>query len=334
MSGVSRIACALALCALAIGGSGARAEEAMRIDVNSFPGASNLPLWIGSEEGIFRKHGVAVVLSHPKGSVEQIKGLMEGRTPIIITALDNVVAYREKQGAIDLGDHPDLFCFMGLDSGYLTLIAAPEVKTIADFKGKPLAVDALSTGFSFALKEILSRAGLAPDTVSYVAVGSSGERWKALQEGKAQGALLTMPLDLFAADKGFHALTTVAATLGAYNATVGAAQEGWARAHKADLIAFIRGYRDAVQWLLAGEHHASVIAILKREMPNLADDKIERIFALLTDPKEGFHRDLAIDPAGAKTVLDLRSRYAVPPRALPDYSTYVDNSYRQEAMRP
>jgi ABC-type nitrate/sulfonate/bicarbonate transport system substrate-binding protein len=325
---------ALAICVLALSSTVAWAQELRKIDVNSFPGASNLPLWIGGDEGIFKKHGIDLVLSHPNGSVEQIKGIMEGRTPIIITALDNVVAYREKQGAIDLGDHPDLFCFMGLDSGYLTLIAAPEVKTIADFKGKVLAVDALSTGFSFALKEILSRAGLAPDAVSYLAVGSSGERWKALQAGKAEGALLTMPLDLFAEDKGFHALTTVAATLGAYNATVAAAQESWARAHKADLIGFLRGYRDALQWLLAPEHHAAVIAILKREMPNLAEDKLERIFALLTDAKEGFHRDLAIDPAGAKTVLDLRSRYASPPRALPDYRTYVDNSYRDAAMRP
>ena len=41
------------------------------------------------------------------------------------------------------------------------------------------------------------------DDETYIAVGSSGARWKALQDGKAQAALLTMPVDLDAAAKGF-----------------------------------------------------------------------------------------------------------------------------------
>ena len=92
----------LALAAsLALGAPAARADET--VGVNGFPSASNLPLWVGQHEGLFQRQGLDVVLSHPEGSVEQFKGLMAGKYQILLTALDNVVAYRDGHGEADLG---------------------------------------------------------------------------------------------------------------------------------------------------------------------------------------------------------------------------------------
>jgi ABC-type nitrate/sulfonate/bicarbonate transport system substrate-binding protein len=308
------------------------ATGAETVNVNSFPSASNLPLWIGQHEGMFQHQGIDVALSHPAGSVEQLTGLMAGKYQILMTALDNVVAYRDGQGAANVGP-VDLVAILGSDSGFLTLVAAPGVKEIAGLKGQVLAVDALTTGFSFALEEVLARAGVAADAVSYVAVGSSGARWKALQSGKAQGALLTMPLDLEAADKGYGALATVAGTLGHYAGLVGAVRQEWAGAHRASLVAFLRGYRDAVAWLVAPAHKEAAIAILHAEMPDLAPALLGRIYGLIVDPHAGIARDLAIDPAGAEMVLSLRARYAKPARPAQDWHRYVDLSYLQAAGR-
>ncbi len=196
-----------------------------------------------------------------------------------------------------------------------------------------MAVDALTTGYSFALQELLARAGIAKDQVSYVAVGSSGERWKALQAGKAQAGLLTMPVDLDAADHGFVALATVAGTLGHYQATVAAARQSWAGAHRAALVDFLRGYGDAVAWLVAPEHKDASGAILHAEMPDLPAASLGRVVAQLIDPSGGIERDLAVDPAGAQMVLDLRARYAVPARPAADWRNYADLSYLA-AARP
>jgi ABC-type nitrate/sulfonate/bicarbonate transport system substrate-binding protein len=319
---------------IALGAGGAAAAEIPTIHMNAFLSASDLPVWVGQHEGFYRKHGIELDLSYPAGSVEQIKGVMDGKYQIISTALDNVVAYREGQGGVDLGGPVDLFAFMGIDSGFLTLVTAPGIRRIADLKGKVMAVDAMSTGFSFALKEILARNGIPGDAVTYIAVGSSGARWKALEEGKAQAALLTMPLDLEATDKGFSALTTVAKTLGHYNATVMAARQSWAKTHDTEIVAFVRGTRDAVQWLVAPAHRAAAIAILHEKIPSLDASKLDRIYALLTDPKQGIYRNLAIDRRGAQTVLDLRARYAVPAHKLPNYLTYADLRYLKEAQKP
>lgn len=298
------------------------------VHVNAFPSASNLPVWVGQHEGLFQRQGLTVELSHPAGSVAQFKGLMDGKYGILLTALDNVVAYHDGHGEADLGGPIDLVAIMGMDSGFLTLIAAPGTKTITDLKGKVMAVDALTTGFSFALQELLARGGVAKDAVSYAAFGSSGARWKALQEGKAQAALLTLPLDLDATDKGFVALGTVAGTLGHYQATVGALRLGWGQAHRATVTAFLRGYRDAIAWIVAPEHKDAATAILHEAMPDLAPAQLGRVMALLVDPHEGMERDLAIDPDGAAMVLSLRARYAAP-NAAPagDWQRYADPSF-------
>jgi ABC-type nitrate/sulfonate/bicarbonate transport system substrate-binding protein len=329
---ISTLAAALALAALNLAPRGAAAEETLQI--NSFPSATNLPVWIGQHEGMFRRHGLTVELSHPAGSVAQFKGLMEGKYQVLFTALDNVVAYRDGHGEADTGGPVDLVGVMGLDSGFLTLIAAPGTKRIADLKGKVMAVDALTTGFSFALEELLARGGVAKDGVTYVTAGSSGARSKALQDGKAAAALLSMPFDLEATDKGFVALATVAGTLGHYQATVAAVRQGWARTHGETIVNFLRAYREAVSWLVMPAHKEAAIAILHEEMPNLDPSKLGRIHALLVDPRQGVDRDLGVDAKGAAMVLRLRARYA-PAGAVPagDWHRYVDLTWLKKSRK-
>ena len=45
------------------------------------------------------------------------------------------------------------------------------------------------------------------------------------------------------------------------------------------------------------------------------------------------YRDLKIDMNGLKTVLDLRSRYAEPPRPLADPGKYVDAGFLDAALK-
>src|SRR5256885_12776689 len=54
----------------------------------------------------------------------------------ISTAYDNVVAYQEGQGETELSTQPDLFAFMGGNSGSLRFVTQPDIKTYAALKGK------------------------------------------------------------------------------------------------------------------------------------------------------------------------------------------------------
>jgi ABC-type nitrate/sulfonate/bicarbonate transport system substrate-binding protein len=75
--------------------------------------------------------------------------LAAGRFDIAMTAVDNIVAYREGQGEPPIGPQPEFFTFMGTDSAFLSLVSPPEFTEIQQLKGKTLAVDALTTGYAF-----------------------------------------------------------------------------------------------------------------------------------------------------------------------------------------
>ena len=312
----------------------ALAQSRATLQVNVFPGAANLPLWIAQREGFYAKRGLTVTISHPKGSVDQFEGLVAGRYPLVVTAFDNVIAYHSGQGAAQVGAVSDLIAVMGIDRGFLTLVAAPGITRIADLKGRTLAVDALSTGYTFALSDILRRSGVERTDVSFIAVGNSEARWKALEEERAQAALLTLPSDLEAIDQGSAALTSVAGSFGHYLANVVAVKETWAASHAAELTAFLRGTRDATTWLFARPHRARALAILHAQMPALDERQLERVYEALLDSQQGLLRSGVIDAEGARTVLALRAQYAEVTPPLQELDAVIDSRYLTGKSRP
>src|SRR3979490_1506285 len=91
-----------------------------------FPGGFNWPIWVAQEKGLFAKNGIEVKITPTPGSAFQLTGLIEGKFDIAMTAIDNLIAYREGQGEAKI-DGPALIAFMGGDNGFLGLVAVPEV---------------------------------------------------------------------------------------------------------------------------------------------------------------------------------------------------------------
>src|SRR5512141_1120646 len=93
-----------------------------QVIVSVFPGGFNWPLYVGIENGLFRRHGIAVRVTGTPNSVTQMTGLSQGKFEIAMTAVDNIVAYVEGQGEAPIGAQPEFFAFMGSDSGFLSLV--------------------------------------------------------------------------------------------------------------------------------------------------------------------------------------------------------------------
>jgi ABC-type nitrate/sulfonate/bicarbonate transport system substrate-binding protein len=297
------------------------------LQVNSFRGAGNLPIWIAQHEGLFARRGIAVALSYPNGSVDQFKGLAEGRYPVVVSAFDNIVAYHSGQGPAEVGAITDLVAVMGIDSGFLSLMASPDIEQVKDLRGRKLAVDSLTTGFSFALRDILQRAGLKETDVTFVPFGNSDGRWKAMHDGKADAALLTLPADLDAIDHGYNTLTTMGASFGRYLGNVVAVRQAWGNGHRTELQAFLRGVRDGVAWLLVPEHKLRAVEILSTEMPALDPFNLERVYEALVEPRQGLNRTGALDPEAARSVLALRAKYSGPTQTLQEPEAYSDTRF-------
>ena len=255
--------------------------------------------------------------------------LMDGRIDIALTALDNVVAYREGQAAAPEGADRDIVAVFGVNrGGRSTLVAAPRVASIAQLAGEPIGVDALATGYAFVLEEMLARAGLDRERYRLVSVGGGRARWRALREGKVAAALLNAPLDAAAQAAGFRALAGSGEVFPHYQGSVGAVRRTWARAHEGELVRFIRAYIAATDWLRDPANARDAQAILVAHEERMTAPQARRSYEELLGPAGGsLSPRAAIDPEGVETVLRLRSAHARPPRPLGPPARYYDPAY-------
>ena len=319
------------LACLFAAGAFAQASAPTPLRVITFDGGWNLPLWAAQRQGFFEANGVAVQTAYTPSSGFLVASLLDGKSDIALALIDNLVAYREGQGEAKITDNPDLFAFMGGDGGFLSVIAAPGISSFADLKGKTLSVDAMTTGAAFVLREIMARNGIAEADVVYVRAGGTANRYRDLLAGKHQATLLRTPFELLARSRGLRQLAS-AEVLGAYQGTAGIARRSWANEHAAALTGFIRAYRAAVDWLYDRTNRDIVEALLVANGRDMTPALARQSYDLLLADKGGIARDLAIDPAGIRTVLQLRSKYGTPSKALTDPAKYIDLTYYDKAF--
>jgi ABC-type nitrate/sulfonate/bicarbonate transport system substrate-binding protein len=301
------------------------------LHVLAFDGGWNLPLWAGQRNGFFEAQGVRVDLAYTPNSGFLVKSVLDGKADLAFAAIDNVIAYQEGQGEASIPDNPDLFAFMGGDGGFISIVAKPAVKSVTDLKGRTVSVDAMTTGFAFVVRELVARNGLAEADVNFVRAGGTANRYQDLIAGKHDATLLRTPFELLAQMRGHHTIAT-AETLGPYQGTVGLARRSWAREHEREVIGFLRAYKAATDWLYDAANRDVAEALLVANIRDMSPALAKRSYDLLVSDKGGLSRDLKPDGAGIATVLQLRSKYAVPSKPLNDPMKYVDLGYYNKAF--
>ncbi|HUN47864.1 MAG TPA: ABC transporter substrate-binding protein [Stellaceae bacterium] len=324
---------ALGLAALVgLAGGRAEAQATKELNVIVFPGGSNWPIWVAQEKGYFAKNGVAVKLTPTPGSAFQLSNTIDGKFDIAMTAIDNAIAYDEGQGEAQTTQKAELVAVMGSDNGFLHVVSVPEVPTMADLRGKTLSVDALTTGYAFVLEKMLQRGGLKAGDYTLVRAGGGLQRFEALMKKEHAATLLFTPFELIAEDKGFHDLGAAIDVLGHYQGLVAAVQRSWAKAHRAELVGYIRGYVAGLDWLYRPGNKAEAIEILRKNITTMSPELAQKTYGVLLAPRNGLLKQGRIDMAGVKTVLALRSEYGEPRKKLTDPGKYVDLSYYKRAM--
>lgn len=301
-----------------------------KLDIIAFAGASNWPVWAGQARGFFAEQDLELTLTLTPNSRHMARALHSGTAAIALSSIDNVIAYASGQGEEPLGETADFFAFMGVDDGLLSLMTQPGVETPAQLRGNTLAVDALTTGYAFVLKEIMRRAGMSEGDVAYKAVGTGAERLQALKDGACAGTLLNAPLCLAAEGAGSVRLLSARSILGPYQGIVGAARRSFAQAHPELIVRFIRAFHRSLAWLGDPSNKAEACAILAEKQPAVRTVLDEAYRMLVTEG--GLERTLAIDPAGADCVIDLRRRHGNGGQELGTADRYIDDGFRQLAL--
>jgi ABC-type nitrate/sulfonate/bicarbonate transport system substrate-binding protein len=329
------LALAASLALAPLGAGLARAATPLQpIEVIVFAGANAMPSYVAQEKGFFAREGLAVNITATPNSGFQISSLVAGKFHIASTAIDNLIAYQEGQGTAKLDREPDMVAFMGISSAELSLFALPEIRTIADLKGRDLALDSLSTGYAFVLRYMLEKGGLGPADFRFVAVGNSRARLQSLRDGKFAAALITEPFTGVARQEGFTLLGEGVSALGGYQANVRIVNRAWARENPKAMVGYIRALRSAIDWIYDPANRDEAARILASRV------KVSEAAALgsvdgMTRGQSALQRSGEMDVQGLRNVIMLRERYGVPQKKMGPPSKYYDPTwYDQARARP
>ncbi|HEY2989000.1 MAG TPA: ABC transporter substrate-binding protein [Candidatus Binatia bacterium] len=160
---------------------------------------SVLWLLLEKELGFFRDEGFTPEFILVRGGGISVRGLIAGNFD-----------YAYNTGAvIDAAirtSHPLKVVFTAAMMDYW-LVAQPEIRSVADLKGKTIGTGAPGSTTEITIREILKRHGLDPfkDSV-FVGVGASQDRFAALTTGSVQATVLSPPFDFKATEMGYRKL--------------------------------------------------------------------------------------------------------------------------------
>lgn len=179
-------------------------RESLRLGLNTVS-ASMAPLWIAKDAGIFEEYGFAVELITLQSSSQVAKVMASGEVPVAISAAAGVV------DAVLAGDDQVLLSGM---QNYMNfwLYGRPEVRSIADLRGKKIGTTRLGSGAHLAALKALQQYQLEPDRdVAVLQVGGMGEVYGALTAGAIDAGVLSIPFNLEAHNAGYPLVFDVSA---------------------------------------------------------------------------------------------------------------------------
>jgi NitT/TauT family transport system substrate-binding protein len=164
------------------------------------PALSMLPVYFAQDRGLFKSEGIDPVIVTMSG---RLQAIALGAGDIDYAASVETILRAALQGMPF-----KIIVYMNAKMS-VVLVTAPEIKSVAELRGKTVGVTSLGGGLEYALREILIQKGaLNPDRDVRAASIGMPEQMAGLLSGSLQGAMLVPPFDGIMARKGYRRLVS------------------------------------------------------------------------------------------------------------------------------
>ena len=297
-------------------------KEFQKLTVGFTPIAgASLPLFIAVEEKIFQKYGYEVFPVFMGGSPLINSAVLAGEFPIGYTGGGAVIASRISGS--DLIAIASPLPVLTIDGW-----SRPEIKSIADVRGKRLGVTRFGASSYFSALSMLEAGGVKPNEVTFIQNGGVGESFAALQGGRVDVCMIGYPFGLNAKNAGFNLLFRPSQTdYGLFPTAVLGARESWLkdpRNHKLT-IDFLRVMTEAQQF---ARDNAVVSKRALKKFTRVDDEAL--LQGSFEYYREAFPRSIRVNEKAMANAL----KFVEHPKAKQfDVRQSFDNSFVDEAMK-
>jgi NitT/TauT family transport system substrate-binding protein len=166
--------------------------------------AIQAPFWVMKDAGYFKQEGLEADLVYIASSSTMAQAMLAGEVAVS-TANSQAVVDTGLQG----GDLVAVGAFVNFVALYI--IAAPEIKSIQDLRGKPVGVTRFGATTDFGIQMLLKKYGLEPvRDVPIIQIGGVPELAAALSKRSIYAAAMSYPMGLVAQQAGMKLLANLA----------------------------------------------------------------------------------------------------------------------------
>ena len=184
-----RLLAASIIAIFGLAGSAANAAEPLRLMVGGYEKIIYLPAKLAEGLGYYKAEGLDVELLNEGAGVDAENEMLAGAVQGVVGFYDHCVDLQTK------GKYIESIVQMAHAPGEVELVSNkyPQVKSMADLKGKTLGVTGLGSSTNFLTQYLMVKSGVQLGDFTSLPVGAGTTFIQALTQDKMQGGMTTEP---------------------------------------------------------------------------------------------------------------------------------------------
>jgi NitT/TauT family transport system substrate-binding protein len=195
---------------------------------------------MAEKRGLYAKYGLTSTIVYVSGGSTVIQAMVSGDIDLgQLTGAPGVAA--------NLRGADILYIAMSDDRMGYQLVTRPEVKSIAELKGKRIGISRFGSSSEFGARVLLQRAGLDPKLVSILQIGNEAERLAALKSGGIDGSVFNAPFGSAAKKFNFNIIADAVALGIPYFNTGICGSAKLLQKNETRILNFLRAYVEAIK---------------------------------------------------------------------------------------
>ena len=267
---------------------------------NGTSGENPAVLWVGVDQGFYRKHGLNVEVIFMRSGPLAISALASQDVQAVFTSSNNVM--NVAAGGLDVVIIGNVVARPEGD-----FMARPDIKKPEDLKGKQIAIQSIGGGGWANNMLALDYLGLDPDrdNIRFIVLGDQPSRIQALETGRADASWMGSTFSAPLKKKGFTNLLDLSRAPISYVGASLVVRKSAVRQNPKVYDALLKGTLDAMRFFLKPENKASVMRSIARvlRLPRMedAENGYNAMVAV-------YNPDLRLKPEGVQKIYSILTR--------------------------